>query len=333
VSPEYLPQGPDSHGLPAAPGQARKRPSVRKGLIVGTRGSRLALRQTEIALAALTAAVPETTFEVQTIRTAGDQSAASLSEIGGRGVFVVEIERALLERQIDIAVHSLKDLPAEETPGLAIAAVLAREDPRDALVTRSGALLADLPEGSVIGTGSPRRAAQLLALRRDIRIADIRGNVDTRIRKAESGEYDAVVLAAAGLARLGWIKRAAELFDYEQMLPAPGQGALALQVRTDDAAAFAAVLTVDHAYTRAAITAERAFERRLGGGCHAAIAALATVLDEERIRLAGLVGDPEGGLMFRREIDGTIDDPASTGLLLAEELLERGAAALLEAAS
>ncbi|MGH7606509.1 MAG: hydroxymethylbilane synthase, partial [Gemmatimonadales bacterium] len=135
----------------------------------------------------------------------------------------------------------------------------------------------------------------------------------------------------AGLARLGWIKRAAELFDYEQMLPAPGQGALAIQVRTDDAAAFAAVLTVDHAVTRAAITAERAFERRLGGGCHAAIAALGTVLDEERIRVSGLVGDPEGGLIFRREIDGTIDDPASTGLLLAEELLERGAAALLEA--
>ena len=302
-------------------------------LVVGTRGSRLALQQTEIALAALRAAVPDADFDTQTIKTAGDQSTASLSEIGGRGVFVIELERALLAHEIDIAVHSLKDLPTDETPGLAIAAVLAREDPRDALVSRTGASLTDLPEGAVVGTGSPRRAAQLMALRRDIRVSDIRGNVDTRIRKVESGEYDAVVLAAAGLARLGWIKRAAELFDYERMLPAPGQGALAIQVRTDDAATFAAVLTVDHAETRVAVTAERAFEKRLGGGCHAAIAALATVLDDERIRLSGLVGDPDGGLIFRREIDGTLADPASTGLLLAEMLMEQGAAALLEGAA
>jgi hydroxymethylbilane synthase len=307
----------------------RQVPRVRKGLIVGTRGSRLALQQTEIALAALRAAVPEATFEVQTIRTAGDSSSASLSEIGGRGVFVIELERALLEREIDIAVHSLKDLPTEETTGLAIAAVLAREDPRDALISRTGASLADLPAGSVVGTGSPRRAAQLAALRADLRIADIRGNVDTRMRKVESGEYDAVVLAAAGLARLGWVKRAAELFDYERMLPAPGQGALAVQVRTDDAATFGVVLAVDHAETRAAVTAERAFEKRLGGGCHAAIAALATVTDE-RIRLSGLVGEQEGGRMFRGEIDGTLVDPASTGLLLAEQLMDQGAAALLE---
>jgi hydroxymethylbilane synthase len=311
-------------------GRGDKKLRVRQGLVVGTRGSRLALQQTEIALAALQAAVPGSTFEVQTIRTAGDRSKESLSEIGGRGVFVAELERALLEREIDIAIHSLKDLPTDETPGLAIAAVLAREDPRDVLVTRGGAALADLPEGAVVGTGSARRAAQLRALRRDIRIADIRGNVDTRIRKVVAGEYDGVILAAAGLVRLGWIKRATQLFDYEEMLPAPGQGALAIQVRTDDAAAFAAVLAVDHAKTRVAITAERAFERRLGGGCHAAIAALATVTSE-RLRLSGLVGDVDGGLIFRREIDGTLDDPASTGLLLAEELLRRGAASLLEA--
>src|SRR5207249_7697428 len=172
--------------------------------------------------------------------------------------------------------------PVEEPSGLAIAAVLAREDPRDALVSRRGALLADLPAGAVVGTGSPRRAAQLAALRGDLRISDIRGNVDTRIRKVESGEYDAVVLAAAGLARLGWTKRAAQLFDFEQMLPAPGQGALAVQVRTDDSDTSATVGTVDHAETRAVVTAERAFERRLGGGCHAAIAALA-ILSGERL--------------------------------------------------
>ncbi len=302
-----------------------------RALIVGTRGSRLALRQTESALAALHMAVPDASFEVQTIRTAGDRSAASLSEIGGRGVFVIELERALLEREIDIAVHSLKDLPVEETPGLAIAAVLAREDPRDALVSRRG-VLAELLAGAVIGTGSPRRAAQLLALRGDLRIADIRGNVDTRIRKVENGEYDAIVLAAAGLARLGWTKRAAQLFDFDQMLPAPGQGALAVKVRSDDAATFATVLAVDHAYTRAAVTAERAFERRLGGGCHAAIAALATVSDE-RLRLTGLIGDPEGGRMFRGELDGTTDAPASLGLMLAEQLRDEGAAELLEASA
>ena len=300
-----------------------------RALIVGTRGSRLALRQTESALAALHMAVPDASFEVQTIRTAGDRSAASLSEIGGRGVFVIELERALLEREIDIAVHSLKDLPVEETAGLAIAAVLAREDPRDALVSRRG-VLAELPAGAIVGTGSPRRAAQLVALRGDLRIADIRGNVDTRIRKVESGEYDAVVLAAAGLARLGWTKRAAQLFDFEQMLPAPGQGALAVQVRTDDSETFTTARAVDHAETRAAVTAERAFERRLGGGCHAAIAALATVSDE-RLRLMGLVGDPAGGRVFRGELDGTTDDPASLGLTLAEQLMDEGAAELLEA--
>jgi hydroxymethylbilane synthase len=301
-----------------------------RSLVVGTRGSRLALRQTEIVLAALRLAVPNANFEVRTIRTAGDQSSASLSEIGGRGVFVIELERALLESEIDIAVHSLKDLPVEETSGLAIAAVLAREDPRDALVSRNDVSLAELPAGAVVGTGSPRRAAQLNALRRDLRVANIRGNVDTRIRKVESGEYDAVVLAAAGLARLGWTKRASELFDFEQMLPAPGQGALAVQVRINDPATLAAALAVDHADTRAAVMAERSFERRLGGGCHAAIAALATVLDD-RLRLGGLIGDPDGGRIFRGELVGTVADPASTGLLLAEQLMDEGAGELLEA--
>jgi len=301
-----------------------------RALIVGTRSSRLALRQTETAITALHLAVPEATFEVRTIRTAGDRSTESLSEIGGRGVFVIELERALLQHEIDIAVHSLKDLPVEETSGLAIAAVLAREDARDVLVSRHNALLAELPAAAIVGTGSPRRAAQLAALRGDLRVADIRGNVDTRIRKVESGEYDAVVLAAAGLARLGWTNRAAQIFDFEQMLPAPGQGALAVQVRTDDAATFASVLTVDHAETGVAVTAERAFERRLGGGCHAAIAAVARV-SGERLRLSGLIGDPEGGRMFRGELDGTVDDPGSVGLRLAERLMDEGASELLEA--
>jgi hydroxymethylbilane synthase len=299
-------------------------------LVVGSRGSRLALRQAEIALEALRSAHPQATFEVRTIRTTGDRKKASLSEIGGRGVFVIEIERALLAGEIDIAVHSLKDLPTDETPGLAIAAVLPREDPRDVLVSRGRLKLRDMAARAVVGTGSPRRAAQLIAMRPDLRVADIRGNVDTRIGKVENGEYDAVVLAAAGLARLGWLDRAAQAFDPDEMLPAPGQGALAVQVRTEDPETFAAVLTVDDPDTRAAVTAERAFERRLGGGCHAAIAALADVW-EERIRLRGLVADPAGSELFRGEIESAVTDPESAGLLLAERLIERGGGALLEA--
>ena len=299
-------------------------------LVVGSRGSRLAHRQTEIALESLGSAQPETTFEVRTIRTAGDRTKASLSEIGGRGVFVIELERALLSGEIDIAVHSLKDLPAEETLGLAIAAVMLRQDPRDVLVSRRGAKLDALAHGAIVGTGSPRRAAQLSAMRPDIRIADIRGNVDTRITKVQTHEYDAVVLAAAGLARLGWLDRASQLFEPEEMLPAPGQGALAIQVRADDADTLAVVLSADHPDTRAAVTAERAFERRLGGGCHAAIAALAQVGDE-RIRLRGLIADPAGEELIAGELEGSAVGPDSVGLMLAEQLLERGAARLLEA--
>ena len=208
--------------------------------------------------------------------------------------------------------------------------MLPREDPRDVLVSRRGARIEDLPEEALVGTGSPRRAAQVLAMRPDVRIADIRGNVDTRMAKVESGDYDAVVLAAAGLARLGWLDRASQVFDADKMLPAPGQGALAVQVRTDDPEAFTMALSVDDPDTRAAVTAERAFERRLGGGCHAAIAALADVW-EERIRLRGLVADPAGGELFRGEIDSAVTDPESAGLLLAERLIERGGGALLEA--
>jgi hydroxymethylbilane synthase len=299
-------------------------------LVVGSRGSRLALRQAEIALEALSSAHPEATFEVRMIRTTGDRTRGSLSEIGGRGVFVIEIERALLAREIDIAVHSLKDLPTGETPGLAIAAVLPREDPRDVLVSRRRAKVNELVDGALVGTGSPRRAAQLIAMRPDLRISDIRGNVDTRISKVESGDYDAVVLAAAGLVRLDWLDRAAQTFDPDEMLPAPGQGALAVQVRTDDSDAFTTVLSVDDPDTRAAVTAERAFERRLGGGCHAAIAALADVR-EERIRLRGLVADPAGGELFRGEIESAVTDPESAGVLLAEQMIERGVDRLLEA--
>lgn len=303
---------------------------------IGTRGSRLATRQTEIALAALAAVHPGAIFETQTITTSGDRTSQSLSEIGGRGVFVIEIERALLDREIDIGVHSLKDLPSEETPGLLIAAVLPREDPRDAFFSRTGATLAGLPPGAAVGTGSPRRAAQVLALRPDITVKDIRGNVDTRIRKTEEGEYDAVVLAAAGLARLGWLDRASQIFSPDEMLPAVGQGALALQVRADDAEVVSLLRPLDDLQTRIAVTAERSFERRLGGGCHAAIAGYATVgfgPDAERLPviLRGLVGGD--GRLIHAEMEAPAAAAEALGIRLAEYLIAQGADALLEAAT
>ncbi|MDO8612442.1 MAG: hydroxymethylbilane synthase [Dehalococcoidia bacterium] len=321
---------------------------ARRAFVVGSRGSLLARRQTELALDALRRAHPDARFQLRTVTTSGDRSQASLAEIGGRGVFVVELERALLGGQIDVAVHSLKDMPSGSTEGLTVAAVSERADVRDVLVSRDGLTLAALPAGAVVGTGSPRRAAQLLAARPDLRVADIRGNVDSRIRKVEDGDYDATVLAAAGLARLGWLDRASEILPAEVMLPAVGQGALALQVRAADAEAAALVAAVGHAPTERATAAERAFEARLGGGCHSAIAALGEVVgplalslskgeapndDGSRLRLRGLVADPGGGRLLRDEIEGSVEDAEALGVRLAEALLAQGASAILEAAS
>jgi hydroxymethylbilane synthase len=301
--------------------------------VVGTRGSRLALRQTEIVLALLSEAHPRARFESRTFQTEGDRSTASLSTLGGRGVFVAELEQALLRSDIDIAVHSLKDLPSEETPGVTIAATPAREDPRDALVSRGNVPLRDLPEGATVGTGSPRRAAQLLALRPELVIKDIRGNVDTRIRKVEEGQYGAAILAVAGLARLGWLDRAAEILEPEQMLPSVGQGALAVQVRSDDAEALALMSEIDDADTRLAVTAERAFERRLGGGCHAAVAAYGEMIAGS-VRLRGLVGDGRGHILRGESTAGAIDlkTVEALGERLARALIEQGAGEMLAAA-
>ena len=311
---------------------------ARREFAVGSRGSLLARRQTELALDALRLAQPEARFRLRTVTTSGDRSQESLAEIGGRGVFVVELERALLANEIDVAVHSLKDMPSGSTEGLTVAAVSERADVRDVVVARDGRKLADLPPGAVVGTGSPRRAAQLLAARPDLRVADIRGNVDTRIRKVADGDYDATVLAAAGLARLGWLDRASEILSTDVMLPAVGQGALALQVRARDDEAAALVAAVAHGPTERATAAERAFEARLGGGCHSAIAALGEIIsplalgeaDGLTMRLRGLVADPAGGRLLRGELEGAAADAEALGVRLAETLLEQGAAALLE---
>jgi hydroxymethylbilane synthase len=279
-------------------------------------------------LDALRNANPGARFQVRTIRTEGDRTSAPLASFPQRGIFAAEIERALLGGEVDVAVHSLKDLPNEETAGLIVAATPRRVDPRDALISRDGVLLADLRPGATVGTCSPRRSAQVLALRPDLRVADIRGNVDTRIRKVENGDYDAIVIAAAGLARLGWLERATQLFLPNEMLPAAGQGALAVQVRSDDREAIALARTIDDLDTNVCVFAERTFEARLGGGCHAAIAALA-VIEGITLRLSGLAADPRGERVYRGQVEGVTTDAEALGLALAEKLIGYGAREVL----
>lgn len=318
--------------------------------VIGTRASKLALRQTEIVSALLRRAHPHVALEVREITTQGDTSDAPLSAIGGLGVFTKAIEDALLRRECDIAVHSLKDLPSEMTPGLTLAAVPEREDPRDALITRNGVTLDALPAGARIGTGSGRRAAQLLSLRPDVRPGDIRGNVDTRIRKVLSGDYDAAVLALAGLLRLGLEEQAAQVFSIDEMLPAVAQAALGIQARADDADAIALCATLGHAPSRIAVEAERAFLARLGAGCRTPAAAYATLAGDV-LTMRGMIADPQSmagpstplplllsergpggevsGSIFRATIQAPVSDPAAAGIALAEALFAQGAAAIV----
>lgn len=294
-----------------------------RSVIVGSRASALALAQTRLVVATLEELHPGIAFEIQRITTRGDRVLhRPLSKVGGKGLFVRELEEVLLAGQIDLAVHSLKDLPTEQPAGLLIAAVPQRADPRDALVTRDGHRLADLPPGARVGTSSLRRMAQLRALRPDLEILDIRGNVDTRLRKLDEGRYDAIILAAAGLARLGLSERVAEFLDPETMLPAPGQGALAVEARVDDPATRALVEPLDHHPTRLAVEAERAFLRRLGGGCQVPMAAHAW-LDGDSLRLRGMVADVDGSNVIYAVLRGPASRAADVGVALAEEILTR----------
>jgi hydroxymethylbilane synthase len=290
---------------------------MKRTLIIGARGSRLSLRQAEIVIGALRAAHPGVDLEVREIRTEGDRSDAPLSQIGGQGVFTRAIEDALLAGSIDIAVHSLKDLPPRLPPGLTIAAVPGREDVRDALVTRGGGL-AELPPGARIGTGSERRVAQLRALRPDIEPAEIRGNVDTRIKKVEAGDYDGAVLALAGLRRLGLEGRAAQVFAVSEMMPAAGQGALGVEVREDDRETLEAVRAIDDARAHAAVEAERAFLDALGAGCRMPAGAHATV-QGGTVRLAAVLGT--GTRLLRDEIAGAATNARALGRALGGRML------------
>ncbi|MDP9238818.1 MAG: hydroxymethylbilane synthase [Chloroflexota bacterium] len=294
---------------------------------IGARGSRLSLRQVELARELLLAAAPGTQLDVREIRTEGDRSAAPLSEIGGLGVFTKAIEDALLSREIDIAVHSLKDLPPQLADGLTIGAVPERGDARDVLVTRDSRPIAELPQGARIGTGSERRAVQLRALRSDLLPVEIRGNVDTRIRKVEAGEFDGAVLALAGLERLGLEAKATRIFTLDEMLPAVGQGALAVEVRADDADTLALVSRIDHASTRAAVEAERAFLDRLGAGCRMPVGAYA-VATETVLHLEAMLARESGSIRRMSEqipwtADAPLDDARALGSSVADAILAK----------
>jgi len=295
-------------------------------LTIGSRGSQLALWQAHWIQARLEELGEECRIEI--IKTTGDKIAGTaLTHVGTKGMFTKEIEEALLAGAIDVAVHSLKDMPTELPPGLTLAAIPEREDPRDALVGRA---FEELAQGAVIGTGSLRRSAQLRARRPDLRIEDIRGNVDTRLRKLDEGQYDAIVLAAAGLRRLGWENRITEVFNPGVLCPAVGQGALAVETRDDGGPAFLAARNLDHHESRVRVTAERAVLAALGGGCQAPIGSHAYI-DGETLIAIGVVVSPDGTQRVRQAHHGSIGDPVGAGRALADQLLAAGAKQILDA--
>ena len=272
------------------------------------------------------------TVEMVEITTIGDTSTASLSTIGGTGVFAAAIRQALLAGEIDIAVHSLKDLPVAPEPGLVIAAIPPREDPRDALVARDGLTLGELPAGAVVGTGSPRRTAQLAALGLGLQVTDIRGNVDTRISLVRRGSCDAVLLARAGLSRLGRLAEVTESLDPLQMLPAPGQGALAIECRSDRPDLIEALAPLDDPDTRSCVSAERALLAALEAGCTAPVGALAEVVEGEsgtELFLRAFAGSPDASIQLRRSSVGPVKEPERLGRELAAVLLDEGAADII----
>jgi len=293
-------------------------------LRLGTRASKLALAQSRLVADALHAKTGEK-VELVEIVTAGDTSTAPVQQLGV-GVFVSALREALIAKEIDFAVHSFKDLPTAPAEGLIIAAVPQREDPRDALVARDGLTLTELPDGAVVGTGALRRVAQIAALGLPIRTVPIRGNVDTRLRKVAEGELDAVVLARAGLVRLGRASEVTEILDPMLMLPAPAQGALAVECSLELADDFVPLLSqLDDRTTRAAVTAERAFLSTLEAGCSAPVAALAEVTEDDEIYLRGAVISTDGSYALRLSRTGTLADAEEVGRLLAADLLEEGA--------
>jgi hydroxymethylbilane synthase len=305
--------------------------SVWRPVLIGTRGSALALWQAEYVVQQLRAAHPDREFILHRIQTRGDVDLRSpLAEMGSTGVFVKEIEGALLSGQIDLGVHSLKDLPSELDPRLTLAAVSPREDPRDALVSREKLPLAWLPAGARVGTSSPRRAAQLRAYRPDLVVQDIRGNVDTRVRKVLEGIFDAAVLAAAGLRRLNLTSSVTEYLPVSTMLPAPCQGIVGVEARAGDSEVLALTAILDDPSSSLAARSERAFVRALGGGCTTPLGAHA-VMDGSTLRIDGLLATPDGARLLRDSVEGEARFPEKAGEELARRILAAGGSEILAA--
>jgi hydroxymethylbilane synthase len=299
-------------------------------LVFATRPSKLARWQTQWVISALHEMYPDLACEEKVITTQGDKILDKpLPEIGGKGLFTQELEHELLSGAVHCAVHSLKDLPVENPAGLTVGCIPARAEVRDALISKNGYTLETLPTASVVGTSSLRRAAQLLSVRPDLSIKSLRGNVDTRLRKAQEGQYDAILLAGAGLTRLGMEENVTQWLPLDTMLPAPGQGALAVQCRADDAETLSLLSALEDAPTRAAVTAERQFLLGLGGGCAVPVAAYADVRHETLdISLTGLVASLDGKKIIK--VSGNGKQPIDLGKQLAQEALEQGAAEILQ---
>ena len=299
-------------------------------LRIATRKSQLALWQAEHVATLLRSAHADLEVELVPISTKGDRiQDRSLAAIGGKGLFIKELEVALEEHRADVAVHSMKDVPSDLPDEFLIGAVLPRADPRDALLSAKAERVEDLPRGASVGTSSLRRQAQLLSVRPDLRIEALRGNVDSRVRRLDLGELDAIILACAGLIRLGWESRITARLDLSACLPAVGQGIIGIECRKDDAPTRLLLQTLDHPSTRAAMDAERAFAGRLGGSCQSPIAAHAT-LDGNSLMLEGLVAEPDGSLLLRDSMTGSAADPRALGEQLADRVLAAGADTLLE---
>jgi hydroxymethylbilane synthase len=322
-------EGPGSQRRAAAAGEGTATASGGGVLRIGSRGSALARWQSEHTAALLRERHPGLVVEIVIITTTGDRILdAPLARVGGKGLFTKEIEEAMLDDRVDLAVHSLKDLPTTLPRGLALGAVLSRHDPSDALISARGESFRDLPHGARIGTSSLRRRAQLLHVRPDLSVESIRGNVPTRLKRAAPGDMDAVVLACAGVERLGLGARITEILSADLLLPAPGQGAIGIEIREGDTRLRGLLAGREDPDTRSAVDAERAFLRALGGGCQVPVGALALSAGD-RLRLDGMVADPDGVRLLRGRREGRASDAEAIGEGLAHELIGQGAAAIL----
>lgn len=329
---------------------------AKKKIIIGTRGSKLALWQAEWVKSELLKLNPDLTIELNKIKTTGDKILdVPLAKVGGKGLFVKEIEEAMLRGEADLAVHSMKDVPTDFPNGLHLAVICKREDPRDAFISQVKSekfkvkSFKELPNGAVIGTSSLRRACQLLSIRPDLKIAQLRGNLDTRLRKLDEGQFDAIILAAAGVKRLGWAERITEVIEPEVSLPAIGQGAIGIECRVDDEFINKLIAPLNHSETSICVRAERACLKKLEGGCQVPIAAHTRLVQKSEVRsqkpedkdsslftvhysliMDGLVGSVSGDRIIKSHIEGNPKDAESLGIKLAEDLLSKGAKEILD---